>query len=247
MNDTIISLDVFMAKCYMREHYVGYVIGLGYISAWKAELVSVDRPINNPSAFVGNAQFSYIIDVPVIIPIMPPPDSRDNNEYKGKVASWGGTAATAGTIINKALIMEPKYIQVNPQGTLMKNPKFGQIKLGTKPIAGGLGWIFLGASIYYDVKAHNNKEITKKEMWVDIVINGTIFGIGVACPVAGVILGLLYMGITASPGPGANASYEEIHGSITPADNTRVNILKKELPVRRVIQVREPPVIRQGR
>ncbi|MDR1222180.1 MAG: hypothetical protein LBL07_04790 [Tannerella sp.] len=250
MNDEIISLDEFMQRSRRREHYIGYVVGLGYVSAWKMGRITLEHPVNNSAAHVGNGQFILPVDTPVVIDRLPMLYSQ-NNEYteKGRVAGWGGIAATAGTIMNKALLMEPRQIRVNPQGTVMKNPNYGNIKVGTKGVAGGLGWGLIGLSIVYDWKALGNGEITEKEMWVDIAINGTIFLVSLYCPLLGVVLGITYMmGNLGNYGYiGNSASYEKIHGSITPPDNTRVVIPQKELPIllpnRQVIPPREQPAI----
>jgi hypothetical protein len=253
--DNIISLDEFIAKCIRREYYVGYVMDLGYVSGWRIERLLVDRPPNNPYAFVGDAQFSQIVNIPVII-YMPVPSAQNNNQNsniyteKGRIAGWGGIAATAGTIVDKAILMEPKYLRVNPQGTLIKNPKFGQAKVGTKMVGGKLGWGFFVLSAISDIKAAGNNEVTPGEAFIDIAINGVITRIGCINPLVGVILGLLYMGFTSRPPNIRYRSYEEIHGSITPADNTRVNIPIRDMPRPcgpRVIQVREQPVLKQGR
>jgi len=256
--DDIISLSDFMNRCRRHERYIGHVIGLGYVSGWKVEQIVTERPANNTKALTGNAQFIQTVYVPIIThsPFTNLLNSDIlNSEYtdKARGASWGGVAATAGTIIDRALVMEPKYVRVNLQGTQIHNPNYGKVKVGTAKIAGGLGWGFLGLSIYYDVKAFDNNEITGKEALVDIVANGVIFTIGLANPVLGVVLGILYMSFTAPTGRAIGATYEEIHGTLTPADNTRVykappkELLKPITKYQEVPAPKPPPVLTRGR
>ncbi|MCL1934070.1 MAG: hypothetical protein FWF53_09715 [Candidatus Azobacteroides sp.] len=252
MNDDIISLSDFMNRCRRHERYIGYVLDLGYVSGWRTERIVTEHPVNSPKALTGDAQFIQTVDVPIIKNSVY--SGLQNTEYsdESRMASWGGIAATAGTIIDQALVMEPKYIQINPQGTRILNPDYGKVKLGTVKIAGGLGFGLLLLSAGYDLKAHDNNEITKDEMLVDIAVNGIIYTVGLLNPVLGVVLGLLYMSFTAPVGPSIGATYEEIHGTVTPADKTRVapkipKISPEELLNGKKTPTKEFPVITRGR
>ena len=253
MNDDIISLSDFMNRCRRHERYIGYVLNLGYVSGWRTERIVTEHPVNSPKALTGDAQFIQTVDVPIIKNSVF--SGLQNTEYsdKSRVASWGGIATTAGTIVDQALVMEPKYIQINPQGTRILNPDYGKVKLGTVKISGGLGGGLFLASAYFDVKARLENEITTEEMAVDIAVNGIIYTIGLANPAVGVVLGILYMSFTAGPvGPPISATYEEIHGTITPADNTRVapkipKVSLEELLNRKKTPTKEFPVITRGR
>ena len=257
MEDEIITWQEFVIRCHRNERFIGHILGIGYVSAWRTERIDTERPLNNPKAYVGNAHFIETVDVPVIISILDsnyrnniPNQKSSNYKYnefseKGRATSWGGLATTGGTMVDFAIIKEPYYLKINPQGTVIRNPNFGKTKVGTKGVSSRIGWVLLLLSAGYDVAAFFNDEISLKEMEVDIVANGVIFGAGYFCPHLGVILGLLYMSFTASS-PGYHPSYEDIHRNTMPADKTIFVIPHKPLPIPYVYD-RPTPVFKQGK
>jgi hypothetical protein len=251
-----ISLKEFEILCRMGHRYEGSVEGLGYVY-WK--LKNVQLPLSGmPSQTIYNtprgSQFSTDLYELVVVKDEKNSDTgidalRSIREIGIDVLSLYGIAKSIETMSKKPVIVGPKYIQVNPQGTVRHNPNIRYTTKGA--IAGSVGNKILVAGIIVDWSMVALGERTWQEATVNTAVNTGIWAVGVYCPPAGVILGIAWFIISGSSRPKrlTYATYEEIHGSITPRDNTRVAIPIYDIETKRSWPVyeRKQYYFKQGR
>jgi len=223
-----ISFEEFVQKCLSHQRYTGYVEGLGYVY-WKPyhllydkrEEMSIDST-PHPS--------HYTIDFYELMIIRESKDSDAKIEQLKRIKdiasdalSYYGAINSVQQLSNKPVIIGPDYIQINRQGTLVRNRNK---KITTKgKIAGRIGNKLTVAGIFLDgiTWVWGNKE-EKQEAAVNIAVNVGLYAIGAVCPPAGAVLGILWFILTTfrTDPRASQGSYEQIHGSITPADATNV-------------------------
>lgn len=128
---------------------------------------------------------------------------------------------TSGIEVGSDVIGE-KYIQINRQGTLVRNPN--RVYTTKGEVAKGVGRKIYFAGLIIDTALWISGKQTFSEAALNMGVNTGIYIIGAYCPPVGIALGILWFITSVSKRPYISPpSYEEIHGTITPADATRVD------------------------
>lgn len=213
-----ITLQQFEQMCQNRQLYNGYVEGLGYVY-WKPRyVISSDTTSSEP--------FSTPFYELVVVK-----DTKNANcglKPLKRLMDTGTTALSLYGIANsfeqlsqKPVVVGEKYIQINQQGTLIKNPN--RVYTTKGKIAAGVGRKIFIAGVIIDAGLYISGEQTFSEAALNIGVNTGIYLIGLAYPPAGIVLGILWFITSFSKSPyNPSPSYEEMHGTIAPADATRV-------------------------
>ncbi len=214
-----ITLQEFENLCRKRQLYTGYVQGLGYVF-WRqrSAFFTTGLPSTN--------QYSTPFYELVVIK-----DVKNANTglapLRGLIStgtsalSLYGIANSIEQLSTKPVIVGGKYIQINPQGTLVRNPN--RVFTTRGKIATKVGRKILGAGIIIDTALWLAGEQNFTDAATNVGVSVGIYIIGDICPPAGIVLGILWFIISSSKRSFIPAkSYEEIHGTITPADATRV-------------------------
>lgn len=122
----------------------------------------------------------------------------------------------------KPIVIGEKYIQINRQGTLVRNPN--RVYTTKGEVAKGVGRKIYFAGLIIDTALWISGKQTFSEAALNMGVNTGIYIIGAYCPPVGIALGILWFITSVSKRPYISPpSYEEIHGTITPADATRVD------------------------
>lgn len=221
-----ITLLQFKTMCQNRQLYTGHVEGLGYVY-WRPRYVIYDRQNTtyNKPLESGKAAFYELVVIKDedntqsgLYPL------REVKDMAVNALSIYGAINSVEQLSTKPVILGPDYIQINRQGTLVRNHNKKYTTKGK--IAGRIGDKLLGIGIIVDLALWRAGEQEWYQTQVNIGVNTGIFFIGKLCPPAGVVLGILWFILNAvhtdpRPSPG---TYEQIHGSIAPADATKVQI-----------------------
>lgn len=142
---------------------------------------------------------------------------------KGTTAlSLYGIANSFEQLSQKPIVIGEKYIQINRQGTLVRNPN--RVYTTKGEVAKGVGRKIYFAGLIIDTALWISGKQTFSEAALNMGVNTGIYIIGAYCPPVGIALGILWFITSVSKRPYISPpSYEEIHGTITPADATRVD------------------------
>lgn len=251
-----ISLEEFEILCRMGHRYEGYVEGLGCVY-WVPKYVQLPLsgiPSQTPYNTLRGSQFP--VDLYELVVVKDAKNSDKGIEALLSVKKIGidvlslyGIAKSIESMSTKPVTVGSKYIQVNPQGTIRHNPN---IKYTTKgAIAKGVGRKIFGLGIIIDVVSAASGEQTWEQAGINVAVNTAIYAIGISCPPAAIVLGIAWF-IISSSSPGSHmsvATYEEIHGSITPPDNTKVVRSVDYLPLKqsRPVYEQKQYYFRQGK
>jgi len=156
-----------------------------------------------------------------------------------------GVAKSFEAMSSVPVILGPEYIVVNQGGTIVRNPDRVFTTKGDIASKVGRNLFFFGIAV--DVGLATAGVQSWEKAGVNIAINTGIYVVGLACPPLGAALGLTYLFINLiSTTPVASSgTYEEIHKSITPADNTRVYV-PQILPIEKINR-KNTPVIYEGK
>lgn len=95
-----------------------------------------------------------------------------------------------------------------------------------------MGRKILGVGIVVDVGLAAIGEQTWSQAGVNIGVNVGIYLVGSVCPPLGIVLGIAWFihSVTHTKSRVTSVDYEQIHGSIAPADATRVTVPSYKLP-----------------
>ena len=142
---------------------------------------------------------------------------------KGTTAlSLYGIANSFEQLSQKPIVIGEKYIQINRQGTLVRNPN--RVYTTKGEVAKGVGRKIYIAGLVIDTALWISGKQTFSEAALNMGVNTGIYIIGSYFPPVGIALGILWFITSVSKRPYISPpSYEEIHGTITPADATRVD------------------------
>lgn len=224
-----ISFEGFVQKCLLHQRYTGYVEGLGYVY-WQPYHLLYDKRQEMSIQSVPHPSHYNTIDFYELIIKRESKDSdakiaqlRKMKDIASNALSYYGAINSVQQLSSKPVIVGPNYIQINRQGTLVRNRNR---KITTRgKIAGGIGNKLTVASILLDgiTWVWGNKE-EKQEAAINIAVSVGLYAIGTACPPAGAVLGILWFILTTSrtDSHASQGSYEQLHGSIAPADATNV-------------------------
>lgn len=137
--------------------------------------------------------------------------------------SVNGIAKTYQSSSTIPVTLGSKYIKINEGGTLVRNPNRVYTTEGKLATKAGRRIFWTGVII--DAALVATGEQTIEDAAINTGINAGILIIGHFCPPLGVALGVTYLiySFIDKPNIGYIPSYEELHGSIAPADNTRVH------------------------
>lgn len=142
-----------------------------------------------------------------------------------KVLSGYGTINSVATMSETMIALDPEYIR-EASGQIRKVHNREYVKKGA--VATKIEKRVYGIGVGLDITLAAIGAQTWEEAGKSIAINTGILLIGMACPPLGIGLGAIYLiyGIFGGDGPQGPIpiNYEKIHGTITPADNTRVNV-----------------------
>lgn len=244
----VISYQRYVEMCRAKQHFVGYVAGLGQVLRWEPVSVAQDYSPTAPCFLSNGNTFQTAIYLPVIIPERSVQTTPFLNA--GQYAGWGGTAASAASLSNKPLILGSEYVRINSGGTLIRNAN--RTYTNTGAIAGNIGKRITWFAGGMDIIAASRGEQSWKQAGTSIAINYAIMKIGVAYPPVGLALGIIYLiAATAAhaPIPGQKAQYENgiyIH----PKDNTKVEPVSEKLPSipkKKIFPAYDPPEINPKR
>lgn len=243
---TAIPLKIFKTLCESGQMYEGEVEGLGYVY-WKPKYMNA--PVAGlPSQTVYNTprNAQFVMDMYEMVIIKKNNNTVEDSDKFNLLANTGvnavtlyGIGKTFQSASTRPITIGSKYIPINPQGTLVHNP--GRIYTTSGKIAASIGKKVFFASLVIDPVLAAAGQQSWEKAGVNMAVNTGIFFIGVACPPAGAVLGIAWFLINLSAGNHVPSlgSYEEIHGTTVPADNTRVvrphieelRILKRTRPV----------------
>lgn len=212
-----ITLQQFESMCQKRQLYTGYVEGLGYVY-WKPRYVILDATFTDTSS----TPFYELIVI-----------KDANNTDSGlkplkRLINGGTTVLSLYSIVNSfeqlsqtPVIIGDKYIMINSQGTLVRNPNRVYTTKGNIAKVVGRKIYFAGAII--DTALWFGGEQTFSEAALNVGVNTGIYLVGLVSAPAGIILGILWFITSSSKRTYVSSqNYEEIHGTIAPADATRV-------------------------
>lgn len=212
-----ITLQQFESMCQKRQLYTGYVEGLGYVY-WKPRYVISDAT----STDIFSTPFYELI-------VIKDANNTDSGlkPLKGLI-DGGTTALSLYGIVNSfeqlsqtPVIIGDKYIQINRQGTLVRNPNRVYTTKGN--IAKGVGRKIFFAGVLIDMALWIFGQQTFSEALLNAGVNTGIYIVGLASAPAGIALGILWFITSLSKRSYVSSqNYEEIHGTIAPADATRV-------------------------
>lgn len=220
-----ITLLQFKTMCQNRQRYTGYVEGLGYV-CWRPRYVIYDRQdmsYNKPSGSEKVAFYELVIIKNEENTQSGFSPLREVKDMAINALSVYGAINSVEQLSTKPVVLGPDYIQINRQGTLVRNRNKKYTTKGK--IAGRIGDKLFGIGVIIDLALWQAGEQEWYQTKVNIGVNTGIFLIGQVCPPAGVVLGILWFILNAvhtdpRPSPG---TYEQIHGSIAPADATKVH------------------------
>lgn len=221
-----ISLQEFEALCHNRQRYTGYVEGLGYVF-WKERLAIYkgrDTICYNRNSSNMQIPFYELVIIK---------DENNSQDAFSKLRGIKDVAINALSIygaINsveqfstKPVTLGPDYIQINSHGTLIRNPNKNYTTKGK--VAGKIGDKLTGIGIIVDLVLYVAGEQNINQTAINIGVPTGLFLIGkISVPVSvfgGIlwfILNTLHTNARTSVG-----TYEQIHGSITPSDATKVH------------------------
>lgn len=242
----------FKLYCTSGVTYTGHVEGLGE-AHWVKQMVPVDLPDDLPiNATMKRTYVTvsslYINRTPSKNPLLATEILQSMNGEKvehmkraemenerfrqltvslltavNTVNAVYGNVKTYQSASKVPVTLGSKYVAVNKGGTLVRNPNRVHTTKGELATKAGQKLFMLGVLIDAALVVAGRQSF--EEAVANSVINMGILYIGGICPPLGIVLGVGYLVISfantedyASPG-----SYEEMHGSIAPADNTRVN------------------------
>jgi|GEM_PF-747548 hypothetical protein len=227
----IISQDDFKTYCASGQLYTGEVEGLGYVYWAPRHFRMNTTGLPSETTYNVPQNSEFVVDSLYEMVVIKKSDNlRSKNELQSLkiLTDISANAVNVYSIINsyQAMSTTPvtlgaKYLQINPQGTIIHNPNRVYTTKGA--IAGGLSKRILGVGVIVDW----TKVATGQQSWqkatVNTAVNIGIYAIGTVCPPAAIVLGIAWFIISSSPQPkSCQGSYEEIHGSICPAVSTRV-------------------------
>lgn len=231
-----ITLQEFEIMCQKQQLYTGFVEDLGYVY-W------VSRYVISPNTSSSNSFCSSqpTISTPFYELIVIKSEENENRglEPLTGLINTGKDALSLYGIVNsfeqlstKPVIIGEKYIQINPQGTLVRNSN--RVFTTKGKIAAGIGRKIFIAGIIVDTTLWATGEQSFSEAAINVGVNTGIYIIGGVCPPVGIVLGILWFITSCSKRVHITAeSYREIHGSVTPADATRVVIPQHYSPIMR--------------
>ncbi|WP_417176289.1 hypothetical protein [Alistipes putredinis] len=208
-----ITLQQFEGMCQQQQLYNGYVEGLGYVHWRPRYVISSD---NSSTPFYE------------LVVIKDAENSKRGLEPLRGIINNGTSALSLYGIVNSfeqlsqtPVVIGDKYIKINRQGTLVHNPNREYTTKGK--IAAKVGKRIFAAGIIIDATLWVAGEQTFSDAALNIGVNTGIYVIGLYCPPAGIALGILWFITSVSKRPYISVpNYEDIHGTIIPADATRV-------------------------
>lgn len=221
-----ISLHEFENLCKKGDRYTGYVDGLGYVF-WNEKHIVYEE--TNPNSFPSTNR--YVNDFYELVVVKDAENAerglRPLNNLKDvgvNALSIYGIANSIEQLSTKKVIVGAEYIQINSQGTLMRNPN--RIYTTKGELATKVGRKILGVGIVVDLGLAAIGEQTWSQAGINIGVNVGIYLVGSACPPLGIVLGIAWFihSVAHSEPRITHVNYEELHGSITPPDATRVSI-----------------------
>ena len=214
-----ITLQQFEAMCQNRQLHNGYVEGLGCVF-WRSRYVISSDTTSTESFSTPFYELVVIKDEKNIESGLQPLEGLID---KGTTAlSLYGIANSFEQLSQKPIVIGEKYIQINRQGTLVRNPN--RVYTTKGEVAKGVGRKIYFAGLIIDTALWISGKQTFSEAALNMGVNTGIYIIGAYCPPVGIALGILWFITSVSKRPYISPpSYEEIHGTITPADATRVD------------------------
>jgi len=241
-----IPFEQFKVLCVSGFKYTGEVQDFGRVY-WITETVPLKLPDDFPVILPNNTKVTYItVSKLKVIPYAKPslfiPGEYSNNQQKEEtdyerfqqlmvslltatntINSVNGIAKTYQSASTVPVTLGSKYIAVNKGGTLVHNPN--RVYTTKGQIASKLGRKFFYTGVVIDAALVVAGEQTLEDAAINTAINAGILIIGNFCPPLGVVLGAAYLiySFIDKPDTSNLPTYEEIHGSIAPADNTRVH------------------------
>lgn len=213
-----ITLQQFEAMCQNRQLHNGYVEGLGCVF-WRSRYVISSDTTSTESFSTPFYELVVIKDEKNIESGLQPLEGLID---KGTTAlSLYGIANSFEQLSQKPIVIGEKYIQINRQGTLVRNPN--RVYTTKGEVAKGVGRKIYIAGLVIDTALWISGKQTFSEAALNMGVNTGIYIIGSYFPPVGIALGVLWFITSVSKRPYISPpSYEEIHGTITPADATRV-------------------------
>ena len=214
-----ITLQQFEAMCQNRQLHNGYVEGLGCVF-WRSRYVISSDTTSTESFSTPFYELVVIKDEKNIESGLQPLEGLID---KGTTAlSLYGIANSFEQLSQKPIVIGEKYIQINRQGTLVRNPN--RVYTTKGEVAKGVGRKIYIAGLVIDTALWISGKQTFSEAALNMGVNTGIYIIGSYFPPVGIALGILWFITSVSKRPYISPpSYEEIHGTITPADATRVD------------------------
>ena len=187
-----ITLLQFKTMCQNRQRYTGYVEGLGYV-CWRPRYVIYDRldmSYNKPSGSEKVAFYELVIIKNEENTQSGFSPLREVKDMAINALSVYGAINSVEQLSTKPVVLGPDYIQINRQGTLVRNRNKKYTTKGK--IAGRIGDKLFGIGVIIDLALWQAGEQEWYQTKVNIGVNTGIFLIGQVCPPAGVVLGILW-------------------------------------------------------
>ena len=227
MADIEISIETFQFLCQRGQMYQGKVRGMGYVywvpKPFDASIAGVpsQTSFNTPQ----KTKFQALAYEMMVLKDKPKTGLRK----AGEAIETGNTALSVFDFYlglrsssTAPVVLGPEYIQVNRQGTIVRNLQRVYTTKGdiASKVSDKIFWVGTVMEVALFLTGKNSWEETR----TSLIINTGIFVIGKICPQAGLVLGTTWLMLNLcknDPKPSLG-SYEEIHGTITPADNLRI-------------------------
>jgi hypothetical protein len=246
-----ISLKDFEVLCLIGQRYEGEVEGLGYVYWVPRNIIlpGAGLPSLTPDNTLRGSQFAVDLYELSIVKDANSSDKgiealrRIKNAAIDALSIYGIAKSIEATMSKKLVILGPEYVQVNPQGTIERNPNRKYTNKGA--IAKGIAKKVAIAGVIVDWSMVWFGERKWEDAAVNTVVNAGIWLIGIPCPPASIALAIAWYILSHSSGNHVSGyvDYKEIRGSITPTDNTRVVLPdhhSPKIPMKQTIPVHEP-------
>lgn len=221
-----ISAEVFHAFCTSGQMYEGEVEGLGYVSWIPRYKSSFDSGLPSQTSYNTPQNAKFVLDYYEMV--VTKKSNNPEQESKGiKILTDIGVNAvtlysigkTYESMSNIPVVQGPDYVQVNRGGTVVRNPNKTFTTKGK--IAAKVGKKLFVFSLLIDPALAFMGYQSWEKAITNMVVNTGIFLVGCVSAPLGVVLGVGWLmkndGHKTNPG-----TYEEIHGTICPPDNTAV-------------------------